>query len=204
MISDREKELTAYHEAGHALVAHLLPDADSVAKISIISRGMMGGYTRFAPDEERHVITKDQLDARLAVALGGRAAEEVVFEEVTTGASNDLEQATSTARVMVTRYGMSEKLGPRTFGKREELVFLGKEIAEQRDYSDSVAETIDDEVHAFIERAEKTAKRLLSTHRAKLDQLSKYLLQHESIEGDPLKELFSSPGADMPEPAPAD
>ena len=201
VISQREKELTAYHEAGHALVSHLLPDADPVSKVSIVSRGATGGYTRFAPEEDRNLWTKDQLDARLATALGGRIAEKLVFDEVTTGAANDLEQATTIARTMVTRYGMSEKLGPRTFGKREELVFLGREISEQRDYSDSVAETIDEEVRSLIDNALQTTRRLLTEHRAKLTQLAKYLLEHETVEDDELQELFSSPAPAIPDAA---
>ncbi len=192
VISPREKRITAYHEAGHALVGQFLPHADPVFKVTIISRGQMGGYTRFLPEEDRSLWTKAQFKDRIASAMGGRAAEEIVFGEVTTGASNDLEQATNIARTMITRYGMSEKLGPRTFGKREELVFLGKEISEQRDYSDRVAETIDNEVHHLIENAYQTAVRLINSNRAKLDQLAEYLIEHESIEGDQLQALFES------------
>ena len=192
VISPREKRITAYHEAGHALVGQFLPHADPVFKVTIISRGQMGGYTRFLPEEDRSLWTKAQFKDRIASAMGGRAAEEIVFGEVTTGASNDLEQATNIARTMITRYGMSEKLGPRTFGKREELVFLGKEISEQRDYSDRVAETIDNEVHHLIENAYQTAVRLINSNRAKLDQLAEYLIEHESIEGDELQALFES------------
>ena len=190
VISQKEKELTAYHEAGHALVGHLLPHADPVSKISIVARGQMGGYTRFVPKEDRTLITKRQLEARLAYALGGRAAEEIIFDETTTGASNDLEQATNIARTMVTRFGMSEKLGPRTFGKREELVFLGREISEQRDYSDQVAETIDDEVYSLIDAANRNARDIIVKHRAKLTELAKYLLDHETVEEDTLIELL--------------
>ncbi len=203
VISPREKELTAFHEAGHALVGHLLPHADPPFKISIVSRGAMGGYTLSLPEEDRHLWTKHQLEARLAVALGGRAAEEVVFSEVTTGASNDMEQATQVARTMVTRYGMSERLGPRTFGKREELVFLGKEISEQRDYSDRVAEAIDEEVKRLIDEAYRKARRLLEEHKAKLTQVAQYLMANESVEGDALKALFNSPAPPLPEAAPA-
>ena len=170
VISQKEKELTAYHEAGHALVGHLLPHADPVSKISIVARGQMGGYTRFVPKEDRTLITKRQLEARLAYALGGRAAEEIIFDETTTGASNDLEQATNIARTMVTRFGMSEKLGPRTFGKREELVFLGREISEQRDYSDQVAETIDNEVYNLIDTANRNARDIIVEHPRQADQ----------------------------------
>ena len=192
VISPREKRITAFHEAGHALVGQFLPHADPVFKVTIISRGQMGGYTRFLPEEDRSLWTKAQFKDRIASAMGGRAAEEIVFGEVTTGASNDLEQATNIARTMITRYGMSEKLGPRTFGKREELVFLGKEISEQRDYSDRVAETIDNEVHHLIDNAYQTAVRLINSNRAKLDQLAEYLIEHESIEGDDLQALFVS------------
>ena len=203
VVSQREKELTAYHEAGHALVAHLLPHADPPYKVTIVSRGSMGGHTRYLPEEDRRLWTKNQFQDMLTAALGGRVAEEVVFDEMTTGASNDLEQATQIARTMVTRYGMSQKLGPRTFGKREELVFLGREISEQRDYSDSVAETIDDEVHSLIETGYQTAKRLLSSHSAKLAQLAKHLIEHETIEGDTLDELFATPPAPGLDAAPA-
>ncbi len=192
VISPREKRITAYHEAGHALVGQFSPHADPVFKVTIISRGQMGGYTRFLPEEDRSLWTKAQFKDRITSAMGGRAAEEIVFGEVTTGATNDLEQATNIARTMITRYGMSEKLGPRTFGKREELVFLGKEISEQRDYSDRVAETIDNEVHHLIENAYQTAVRLINSNRAKLDQLAEYLIEHESIEGEKLQALFES------------
>ena len=207
VISEREKELTAYHEAGHALVAHLLPHADRPFKVTIVARGATGGYTRYLPDEDRHLWTKNQFVDMLASAMGGRVAEEVVFDEMTTGASNDLEQATNIARTMVTRYGMSEKLGPRTFGKREELVFLGREISEQRNYSDRVAETIDDEVHGLVEGAYQTAKKLLTDHQESLARLAKYLLTNETVEGDKLNELLGPPPETGPtgvsQPAPA-
>ncbi len=204
VINAREKELTAYHEAGHALVAHLLPHADPPYKVTIVSRGQSGGHTRYLPDEDRNLWTKNQFQAMLAAAFGGRAAEEIVFDEVTTGASNDMEQATNIARTMVTRYGMSEKLGPRTFGKREELVFLGREISEQRDYSDSVAEIIDSEVRGLIDNGYQTAKRLLTSNVAMLTKVAKYLIDNETVEGDTLNELFaSSPGGSDAAPASA-
>ena len=204
VVNDREKEITAYHEAGHALVGYLLPHADAVTKISIVARGQMGGYTRFAPEEERSLITKRELEARIAVAMGGRTAEEIVFEDYTTGASNDLEQATNIARAMVMQLGMSSKLGPRTFGKREELVFLGREISEQQDYSDHFAEEIDEEVRRIIEQAHDTALRELTTHRAKLDRIAKYLIKHENAEATDLDTLFAdlaTPDPDAPAPA---
>ena len=200
VISQREKELTAYHEAGHALVAHLLPHADRPFKVTIVARGATGGHTRYLPEEDRRLWTKNQFEDMLAAALGGRVAEEVIFDEMTTGASNDLEQATNIARTMVTRYGMSEKLGPRTFGKREELVFLGREISEQRDYSDSVAQTIDEEVHGIIDTGYVTANRLITANKSKLTRLAKYLLSHETAEVETLQELFKDRG--LPDPLP--
>ena len=191
VISKHEKDLTAFHEAGHALVARKMPQADPTHKISIVARGAMGGYTRFLPVEERHLQSKKQFEAMLAVAMGGRMAEEVSFGEVTTGASNDFEQATRLARNMVTRFGMSEKLGPRTFGRREELVFLGREISEQRDYSDRIAEEIDGEVHTLLETAHDAARQILTENRAKLDQMAQFLVQFESIEGEELERLFT-------------
>ena len=203
VISQREKELTAYHEAGHALVGGLLPHSDRPHKVTIVTRGSTGGHTRFLPDEDRNLWTKNQFQDMVAAALGGRVAEELVFDEVTTGAGNDLEHATNVARTMVTRYGMSEKLGPRTFGKREELVFLGKEIAERQDYSDKVAETIDEEVRSIIDDAYQTANRLLSTHKAKLTEIAKYLLNYETVEGDALDKLLHSRPPGLPDAAPA-
>ena len=178
----------------------LLPNADPVYKITVVSRGSMGGYTRTLPAEDRHLWTKAQFEDMIAYAMGGRAAEEAVFGEVTTGSSNDLEKATNIARSMITRYGMSDKLGPRTFGKREELVFLGREISEQRDYSDSVAEAIDEEVKHLVDTAYAKAKDLLSTHIRKLEQVSRYLIENETVEGEQLQQLLTSP---VPEPGPA-
>ena len=206
-INDREKRMTAYHESGHALVAHMLPEADPVAKVTIVARGHSGGFTKTIPTEDRSLITRNQLEARLAMAMGGRVAEELVFGEITTGASDDLEQATNIAQTMVTRYGMSKKLGPRTFGKREEMVFLGREISEQRDYSDRVAKTIDEEVRLLIQTAYDTAKRILTEERVRLDHISDYLLEHETIDEEQVPDLFDAPfdappAAGMP-PVPA-
>ena len=206
-INDREKRMTAYHESGHALVAHMLPEADPVAKVTIVARGHSGGFTKTIPTEDRSLITRNQLEARLAMAMGGRVAEELVFGEITTGASDDLEQATNIAQTMVTRYGMSKKLGPRTFGKREEMVFLGREISEQRDYSDRVAKTIDEEVRRLIQTAYDTAKRILTEERVRLDHISDYLLEHETIDEEQVPDLFDAPfdappAAGMP-PVPA-
>jgi cell division protease FtsH len=191
IISHKEKQMVAYHEAGHALVARILPNADSVHKISIIARGMMGGYTRLLPSEDRYLWTRSQFNDMLAVDLAGRAAEQLVFGEVTTGSGSDLEQATKLARKMVTEYGMSDKLGPRTFGHKEELIFLGKEITEQRNYGEKVAQEIDEEVYALIRQADATAREILTQHKAKLVQIAEYLVVEESVEGKELEKLFN-------------
>jgi cell division protease FtsH len=190
VISPKEKEIIAYHESGHALTAKMLPNADPVHKISIVARGIMGGWTRFLPTEDRHLWTKSQFDDRLAVNLGGRVAEEITFGEPTTGAQNDLVQATKLARKMVTEYGMSEKLGPRTFGQRQELVFLGREISEQRDYSDKIAQEIDEEVHNIVQRAYNTAKRVLIANKEKLNQLAQELIARETLDEPDLDKIF--------------
>ncbi|PKB78139.1 MAG: cell division protein FtsH [SAR202 cluster bacterium Io17-Chloro-G9] len=191
VISPREKEMTAYHEGGHALVAWLLPHADRVHKISIVSRGNMGGHTALLPDEDRYLWTKNQFDDMLAVTMGGRVAEQQIFGEITTGASNDIERATKTALGMIKKYGMSEALGPRTFGKREEMVFLGREISEERDYGDKVAEQIDEEVKELINMAYKKAEELLVTNKPKLVKLAEYLIEHETLSGDNMTKLFN-------------
>lgn len=190
VVNEREKEITAFHEAGHALVGYMLPKADMPYKVTIVARGMSGGHTRYLPDEDRNLWTKGQFQDMMAAAMGGRVAEEIIFEDVTTGASNDLEQATNIARTMVTRYGMSSKLGPRTFGKREELVFLGREISEQRDYSDKIAQDIDEEVYSLVENAYQTATKVITDNRSKLSQLARHLIAHETVEGDELKEIL--------------
>jgi cell division protease FtsH len=191
IITDDEKRVIAYHEAGHAVVSHLLPNCDPVVKVSIISRGMALGYTMNRPDEDRYLQRKSKFMDDLAALLGGRAAEDIVFGDITTGASNDLERATDLARAMVTRYGMSEKLGPRTFGNREELVFLGREISEQRNYSEQIAEQIDDEVKHFIAAAFSQAKQVLTTYREKLDQVVNHLIQHETLDAAEFEAIFS-------------
>jgi len=198
-ISKKEKEIIAHHEAGHALVARSLPNADPVRKISIVARGRAGGYTKQLPTEDRYLVTRSQFNDILATSLGGHAAEELIFGDVTTGPQSDIEQVTKIARTMVTQWGMSEKLGPRTFGKREELVFLGKEISEQRDYSDKVAEEIDDEVHSLIERAYNVAKNILTQKKDKLVQIAERLMAEETIEGEALDALFDSPVTQKPD-----
>ncbi|MCS7002264.1 MAG: AAA family ATPase, partial [Dehalococcoidia bacterium] len=208
IITEREKEVTAYHEAGHALVGKVVTNYYPVHKISIVARGRMGGYTRFLPEEDQSLASRAQFIDQLAVTFGGRAAEEIVFNEITTGAQGDIQQATQIARAMVTEYGMSKRLGPRTFGRREELVFLGREINESRNYSEKVAREIDEEVHALITSAHQRAKEILRAHRAKLDQIARYLMEHESVEGEDLAKLFNTPpsvdvnGA-LPAPTPA-
>ena len=192
VISQKEKEIVAYHEGGHALVGHLLEHGDPVQKISIVSRGMAAGYTKSLPEEDRMFYSRPQLIDRITMALGGRVAEEITFNEVTTGASNDLEQVTQIARAMVTRYGMSENLLPRTFGKREEMIFLGREISEMRDYSEKVAQEIDEEVQSIVVDAYHSAKRLLLENYPKLVQIARYLMLNESIEGPDLQQLFAS------------
>jgi cell division protease FtsH len=193
IISPKEKEIIAHHETGHALAAKMLPNADPVHKISIVARGMLGGWTRFLPTEDRHLWTYSQFEDRLAVSLAGRAAEEVIFSEVSTGAQNDLEQSTGLARKMVTEYGMSDKLGPRTFGKREELVFLGREIHEQRNYSEKIAEEIDNEVKSLIQRAYDTAKKILSENKERLKLIAERLIAKETIEEEEFEALFKEP-----------
>jgi len=190
VVSKREKTITAYHEAGHAVVAWKLPHADMVHKISIIARGGMGGYTRLLPEEERNLYSKNQFEDMLATALGGRVAEQVVFEEITTGASNDLERATRISLMMVKQYGMSSNLGPRTLGKRQELIFLGRELHEERDYSDKLAEEIDGEVQNFILTAYKKAQIIIEDNRDILNSVAEYLIINESVEGQPLEDLM--------------
>jgi len=191
VISKKEREIIAYHEAGHALVGYMLPKADPPYKISIVSRGMAGGFTRFLPEEDRHLYSRSQFQDMLAATLGGLVAEEMVFGEGTTGPQDDLQRATGLARQMVTQWGMSERLGPRTFGRKEELVFLGREISETRNYSEKVAEEIDEEVRQIIDKAYHTAKRVLTESRDKLDSVVTVLLEEETIEGEALASVLS-------------
>ena len=198
LISAKEKAITAYHEVGHALVARMLEHSDPVHKISIVARGSMGGYTRLLPTEDRYLYSRSQFKAMLATALGGRVSEDLTYQEITTGASNDLEHATQLARKMITEYGMSESLGPRTFGHKEELVFLGKELSEHRNYSEKIAENIDQEIHGLIQFAEQTARDILSKNKAKLAQLAEYIIQVETLDGEDLGKAFDAdPSADL-------
>ncbi len=201
VISDKEKQVIAFHEAGHALVGWFLPNADKPYKISIVARGMAGGFTRYLPDEDRHLMTRSQFQDTLAAMLGGHVAEEMVLGEMTTGPENDIGRATRIARRMVTQWGMSERLGPRSFGRKEELVFLGREISEQRDYSEKVAEEIDEEVRHIIDRAYQTAKQVLSEHKDKLDEVVQRVLEEETIEGDDLTHLLEAPVGEAPPPS---
>ncbi len=191
LISDDEKEIIAHHEAGHVLVMKTLPGCDPVHKVSIVSRGMALGYTMPLPEDDRYLMQRSKFEDELAGLLGGRAAEELVFDDVTTGASNDLERATQLARKMVTEYGMSEKLGPLTFGHKQELVFLGREIGEQRNYSEEVARTIDEEVRRLISQAHETALRILRENKDKLVNVAKKLIEVETLEGPDLDAMLA-------------
>lgn len=190
VFSDKEKKITAYHEAGHALIAHLLPNADPVHKISIISRGRAAGYTMKLPTEDKHFKTRAEFIDELAVLLGGYATEKEIFGDLTTGASNDLKVATQNAKQLITQYGMSEALGPRTFGEKEEMIFLGKEIHERRDYSEKVAEAIDKEISRLIEEARFTAEKLIKENRETLDKIANTLLEKETLEKEEFAALF--------------
>lgn len=182
LVSDKEKEITAYHEAGHALVAAGLKDADPISKVSIIARGQAGGYTINLPLEDRRLVTKSQFLADLAMMLGGYASEKIIFKEITTGASNDLKQASTLARRLVTRYGMSEKMGPLTFGKTEDLIFLGKEITTEKNYSEEVAAEIDREVRGFIDNAYRKAVQIVTKNKDALKAVAGALIEKEVLE----------------------
>ena len=182
VMSEKERLVTAYHEMGHAIVGHYLEHADPVHKVSIISRGQALGYTISLPSEDKFLTTKAELNDTMAMTLGGRAAEEIVFSEITTGASNDLEKVTATAKQMVMRFGMSEKLGPRVFGHDHGQPFLGREFSSEPDYSDEIAREIDDEIRRIVESAHQTAKDILQEHRGRLEAISQLLLKRETIE----------------------
>ncbi|MFC2033034.1 ATP-dependent zinc metalloprotease FtsH [Chloroflexota bacterium] len=198
-ISPKEKEIIAYHEAGHALVARTLPNADPVHKISIVARGISLGHTRQLPVEDRYLMTRGQFQDMLATLLAGHAAEEIVFNEMTTGPQDDIGRATKIARMMVTDFGMSDKLGARTFGHKEEMVFLGREIAEQKDYSERSAMEIDKEVNRIIKEADVIARGILTESRTKLKLLAETLIARETLEGEALEAIFS--GTALPKAA---
>jgi len=208
-ISPKEKEITAYHEAGHALVAKTLPNVEPLRKITIIPRGMALVYTKTLT-EDKYLPTRSQFKDQLAMLLGGRTAEELIFNEMTTGAQNDIKIATDLAHKMVTDFGMSDKLGPRTFGDKQEMVFLGREISEQKDYGDKIADLIDEEVNKIIQNAYQTAKNILTESKAKLVQVAEKLIAQETLEGEELEALFkeavTSPVTEatvVPAPTPA-
>jgi len=190
VLSDTEKKITAVHEAGHAIVGHVLPNTDDIHKVSIISRGMALGLTWSLPKEDHHLVSKSKFYDELAMLLGGRLAEMLYFKEPTTGASNDLKRATDMARRMVTDYGMSDVLGLRTYGEHHEQVFLGRSMGEDRDYSESRAQSIDDEIMRIIGQAEKTATEVLQKYRKALDELTELLLTKETVGGDELTKLL--------------
>jgi cell division protease FtsH len=192
ILTPKEKEVTAYHEAGHAVLAHFLPNADPVHKVSIISRGRAGGYTLKLPSEDRHLQTKEYFLDEIAVLLGGYLAESMIFGDVTTGATSDLRRATALARRLVTDFGMSDKLGPRTYGEKEEMIFLGREIHEQRDYSEKAAEAIDAEITGFISEGRRRAELILKQHKAELEKTAQLLLKQETIEQEEFSQLMSA------------
>src|SRR5919198_1269440 len=207
IISEKEKLVTAYHEGGHAVVGRFLQNHDPVHKISIIARGMMGGYTRYLPTEDRYLWTKSQFEDRLAATLGGHAAETVVFGEMSTGAENDIGVATNIARKMVKEYGMSDRLGPVALGHKEELIFLGREIGEQKNYSEKVAEAIDEEIRRLIDEAYAKAVRILEEKRTILDLLADELVRLETLEGEALEAIFSGTaprGGELPPSPPVE
>ncbi|HZC18199.1 MAG TPA: ATP-dependent zinc metalloprotease FtsH, partial [Rubrobacteraceae bacterium] len=196
LISDKEKEITAYHEAGHAIVGGLLSEADPVHKITIIPRGQALGVTMSLPTEDRFMMSRGQLLAQLSMMLGGRAAERVTFDEITTGASNDLERVTQTARQMVTRYGMSDKLGPMALGHQNGQVFMGRDFSSQPDYSDEIAFQIDKEIRRIVDESYDTAEDLLVRNRRLLDKLSKDLIEYETVDAEHLKRLVDEYAVD--------
>ena len=193
IITPDEKRIVAYHEAGHAVVTHVIPDADPVHKVSIIARGMMGGFTMALPQEDTILMSRNKLKADMAMLLGGRAAEEIVFNDITSGASNDLERVTRLARNMVTRMGMSADLGPLVYGQKEELIFLGREISEQRDYSETVAERIDTAVRTLVDESYARARRVLNQYRVQLDNIARRLIEVETLDSEEFVRIFDQP-----------
>ena len=193
LISEEEKRIIAYHEAGHAVVGNAIAEADPVQKVTIVGRGQAGGVTWFRPDEDRILYSRKKLLANMTYMLGGRVAEEIVFDDITSGASNDIEQVTRLARSMVTRLGMSSEMGPRVYGQKEEMIFLGREISEQRDYSESVAEQIDAEVRKIVDDTYKQARKLLTKYRSQLDAVAQKLLEVETLTREDFEAIFPPP-----------
>ncbi len=193
LISEEEKRIIAYHEAGHAVVGNAIAEADPVQKVTIVGRGQAGGVTWFRPEEDRVLMSRKKFLANLTYALGGRAAEEEVFDDITSGASNDIEQVTRIARTMVTRLGMSEKLGNMVYGQKEELIFLGREISEQRDYSEAIAQQIDSEVRKLVDDAYRQAQAILKKYRKELDDVANLLLEKETITREDFEKVFPPP-----------
>jgi cell division protease FtsH len=193
LISEEEKLITAYHEAGHAVVANVLPNADPVLKVTIVPRGLALGYMWNVPEEDREMTSRAKMIDDMVTALGGRAAEELTFDDITSGASSDLQKVTQIARTMVMRLGMSEKLGTRVYGNKEELIFLGREISEQKDYSDAVAEEIDKEVLTLVNNAYKKAKDILTKYHNKLDEIAQKLIEVETLTQEEFEKIFPSP-----------
>ena len=193
LISEEEKRIIAYHEAGHAVVGNAIAEADPVQKVTIVGRGQAGGVTWFRPDEDRILYSRKKLLANMTYMLGGRVAEEIVFDDITSGASNDIEQVTRLARSMVTRLGMSSEMGPRVYGQKEEMIFLGREISEQRDYSESVAEQIDAEVRKIVDDTYKQARKLLTKYRSQLDAVAQKLLEVETLTREEFEAIFPPP-----------
>src|SRR5579863_4997708 len=193
IISEREKAITAYHEVGHALVARMLPNTDPVHKVSIVARGQAGGFTMLLPTEDRYLWSKPQFEDMLAYALGGHVAELIIFGEVTTGASNDIERVTKIARSMVTEYGMSDRIGPMALGHKDELVFLGRDFGEQRNYSEQTAREIDEETRRIIQEAFEKAHHILLQNKTRLIMISERLIKDETLEGPLFESLFNLP-----------
>jgi cell division protease FtsH len=199
VINKEEQRITAYHEAGHAVVGYLLPNSDPVRKVTIIPRGMSGGSTLFLPENDVSYVSRSRIKAQIVMALAGRAAEEIVFNEITTGASSDLEHVTKLTRAMVTRYGMSEKLGPMMFGQKEEMIFLGREISEQRDYSEAVAQEIDNEVRNLVSWAYDESRRLINENRDKLETVAQKLLEVETLDAEEFLALMGVVKPNLPD-----
>ena len=190
IISDEEKRTTAYHEAGHTLVAKMIPGTDPVHKVTIIPRGMALGVTQQLPEKDKYMQSKKQAEDMIAILMGGRCAEEIIFTEQTSGAGNDLEKATDIGRRMVCEWGMSDRLGPLTFGKKEEQIFLGREIAQHQDYSESTAVVIDDEVKKIVTANYERAKKILQENLEKLHRVAEALLEQESLDGDQINRVI--------------